>query len=192
MSASASLFYPVVGLIASTIAASLILDNGLTTLPYFPIEVSRMLATGVWATRTFQAYLALVLLYYTYYFNAWHLAIGACVVGISVFDDKHYYEIHMAFVVAMIGLVVARVYNSPDKLLVVGSAIALYTLRMAMKGAAVLVQERHGPSLGFVGVVSRAQQLMMDGKGATPETLVILMLGGVLQYLTFVLFSTQM
>jgi hypothetical protein len=192
MSAGASLFYPIVGLIACTVAASLFLDNGLTTLPYFPIEISRMLATGIWATRTFQVYLGLVLLYYMYYFNVWHLAIGACVVGISIFDDKQYYEIHMAFVAAMIGLVVARVYDSPDKLVVVGSALALYGLRLAIKGTAVLVQERAGPGLGLLGLISRTQQMMMDGQGATPATLVLLKLGGVIQWLVFALFGTQM
>ncbi len=185
---SATLLLPVAGLIAATVAASLWLD-GIAALPYFPIEVSRMLASGVGATRVFQAYVVAVTLYYGYY-NWWHLAMGVCVLGVSLFDDVSHYAVHMGCVGAMVALVVARTWREPARLSVVVSALALYVVRIGIKVVAVLVQDRAQPWAGVVALEMRVQQLMFDARGATPETLVLLRLGGVLQIIVFLLFAT--
>jgi hypothetical protein len=173
------------GLLASTIAASLVLDNGLVTLPYFPIEISRMLATGPWASRVFLTYVALFTAYCGAS-NPWHLSMGLLVLGVGLFDDVHHRAIHMGCVYALIVLVAWRVWLlSPDKLGVVGCAILLYACRIAMKIIAVWVQDRADLPDGMVAFHDRVLQLMMDGKGATPETMIMLMVGGLLQWTSF-------
>ncbi len=174
-------------LLLGTIAAALLLDG--QPAPYFPIELSRLLATGVYAEWTFR--LGLLVLLAAHVHEPWVLAAGACVLGVSLFDDARYFVAHMVCVYAMIALVGVRALRSPATLHVFGVAVALYAVRIGLKALALAAYEDMPVPWTVGAFVSRAQDVML-GQHAMQSAMTRLAFqaGGVIQWMVFLLLST--
>jgi hypothetical protein len=162
-------------LIGLTILSALYVDG---KVPYFPIEVSRLLASGwaAWSTFVFGlAYIGIKL----FIFGPWKLLpTWFCIVGIAVFDDVSNWALHMTFVGLMAGTIVIRSIMSPQRLFVILCAAFVYASRLVLKlGAMVVLEGEWTTAYGL--------EIMYTGQTKSPHTLLIFRVCGVLQWVSF-------
>lgn len=168
------LFYAIVGVIASTLLAG-ILDG---KAPYFPIEISRVLATCPTAWRVFvMGFVVLV----PWIPDWWSGLAWLCVMGIAIMDDERYWGLHMTFLGFLGCTILAKCRNIPVSWPFLALAIGLYILRIVLKGLACLLFER----IPIQSLLAKAMVIMLTGKTKSTLTLLIFQLGGVLQWIVF-------
>jgi hypothetical protein len=181
------LILPFVGILVATIAASF-LGDGPGKRPYFPIEVSRMLASGVWAQRTFQV--GVLFAFFLYGLESkWHAIALVCCAGVSVFDDVTYWALHMAWCGGMALAVFLHALGDSWRLTVFFCALIVYGVRMAAKGWVLIVLEQ---ATGLEDAVRKSKAIMYTGVVRHPWTLVVFQGAGVVQWIVFLLFAWVM
>lgn len=174
------------------------------SVPYFPIEVSRTIASGPLPTLVFRL-------------GVWSLGLSLCwtrtltwntaalwlsVVWIAEFDDVRHWALHMMGV----GMLFAACtfssvqHRGTAALLPLGAAFTIYVLRILLKLAAVLLflveewpMSNGTPSTTLVNVgrvgFDKSMDIMYRGAVACPRSyehvLPMFKLGGVLQWAAF-------
>lgn len=177
-----------VAMIVAVQLAALFVDRA---VPYWPIEVSRMAASGWLASRVFVAGAVTlgVTMYMVDSLSAMNAAVWAAIVVIAVFDDIAYYKTHMAGV-ALLGVIgIAGIRGKPEATLPLVAAIMLWGFRLVLKVGAVLAYE---PVHTFVQAGQLAQRIMMTGPAAcanAKNTMPAFFIGGVLQWVVFYVLS---
>lgn len=183
------MFYATLCLLIVTILTRLYLDDR-ATLPYFPIEVSRMLATGPAATSAFLVVVCLIALFTD---DLWHRVACVCVTGVAMVPDNKYWLGHMACVWALLLLVIASVWHADaSSQWTVAAALGLYGLRTLIKSI-VLVRYEGLPWYDLKQHHQRSQEIMLNTR-TTLYTPVMYAhyVGGLLQWASFLLLSSVM
>lgn len=166
------------------------------TLPYYPIEISRMAATGDLNKILFPiSIISLGLtLWLTGDFRKCLLSWVGLVI-LSVFDDKKFLLLHMLGVFVMvIGVIVIGFNSSTADLVIVMCALMLYVVRIALRVIVVcsLEYEQGGNLIDILFVIKdRMQQIMYVGAAACKypqHTLMVFRVCGVLQWIIFMMF----
>jgi hypothetical protein len=165
------LLYPVASVLIATIGAALFKDDT-RKHPYFPCEVSRLLATGDWALRTFQVGVVFVGLVYGWQ-SVWHALAMACCLGLSVFDDVRHWLLHMMWVWGMIASVILQAVGEPWRAAIVTLALGLYGLRVVVRAVALFYLD----GVPIRRLLPHAQAVMYTGKTKHPWTLYAFRLG---------------
>ena len=167
-------------------------------LPYFPIELSRILASGPAAEWTFRGGLVALVLLHAAEEGAWFLLGALAVLGISVFDDVQWYALHMTCLWAAFAAVGWRVWAESERLYYFLGALLLYGLRLVLVVPAVAWFEmddvwwREEPAtwerdFQTASALWHHKQALAYGT-ATPKsvwTRRALQLGGLIQWATF-------
>ncbi len=185
------MFIPVLILIVATIAARRWLDDW-QTLPYFPIELSRMLATGPWATWVFRITLALIAIVYARA-DPWRAAACFCALGVSVVRDDVSWLGHMVFVWGLLLVAVARVWvaNRAAQYVVL-LALVTYAARIVLKVNALA---RCG-EVGWTELrrsFAYSQEIMTGARRIRNDDVrSAFQLGGLLQWLAFLQLAIAM
>ena len=161
-------------------------------VPYWPIEVSRMAASGPVASSVFLAG-ALTLgatLHLCGQMTRMNVAMWIALVVIARFDDINHLKLHMAGVAALGAIGIASMIRNSAAILPLTVAIALWGFRIVVKVMAVMVFERR---TSIVEAGKHAQTIMMQGPKGTcmlPEhTMPAFYVGGVLQWVVFYVLS---
>ena len=170
--------------------AAVFVDNA---LPYWPIEVSRMAASGPVALQRFQWGMTLlgVTLLASGELSAINGALWAALVIIAWVDDVTSWAIHMVGV-ALMGVVVAwQVWtNARTHTWALGAAGFIYGIRVVAKAAAVVWYELPPSGVTMEAVFARSMDIMQGrAKCHAPVSLFVFQAGGVLQWVVFLLFS---
>lgn len=151
--------------------------------PYFPIEISRILASGPHAYWSFVIPVIACLPIVPH--NLYALLSWICIVGIAVVDDKTSWQLHMLFVAGLMSVAVIKAFASQEQLFIIGMAFFLYAIRIVFKVAAVLLFY-NAKTLSDVKDVS-IQIMFGTIQPANSAMLLAFQLGGVLQWIVLVL-----
>jgi hypothetical protein len=178
---TSSLAWPVLALLCVTVATRLWLDDR-RTLPYFPIEISRMLATGPWAKRVFILGLGLLMVFYAHDKPVYLIVCGE-VLGLALVDDSVSWLGHMIFVWAMLGTIAIRAWTN-GRTAAFLAAMALYGMRVLFKAVA-LWQAGHG-----FFAFNKTLELMFTGKFPNDTVELAFQVSGVVQWTVFGLLAT--
>lgn len=180
------LLYPVAGVLIATIGAALLKDDT-RKRPYFPCEISRLLASGDWALRTFQVGVVFVGLVYGWQ-SVWHALAMACCLALSVFDDVRHWALHMVWVGAMVTSVSLHALNEPWRISIIMLAIGFYMLCVLIRMATLFWLD----GVPLLRLLHRGQEIMYTGKTQHPLTLHAFRLGGLFQWTVFLLLAWVM
>ncbi len=186
------MFLPVLCLIAATCAARWWLDDR-RTLPYFPIEISRQLATGHHAANVFLCILIIIAFVYGYS-DPWRLLACVCTFGVVAVPDNVSWLGHMACVWTLLGLVAVRTVwlAATASIVPVVVALALYAVRILIKVAALNYWEGIA-LLDVKRLFTRSQEIMTNDRPTQHEwVLLAFQLGGVIQWTAFLLMASVM
>lgn len=156
--------------------------------PYYPIEISRIVASDPHVALFFRwALFVLPLLAYFFplhpsiYSPLLWLAYGALQL-ITFWDDVDYYGVHMAGVL-LLGLSFGAytiVRATHEHMLLIILALLMWLLRLVLKGACVYFIEDNGD------VWACSQNIMYKGECRYPEsTLFMFKVAGVMQWMVF-------
>jgi hypothetical protein len=189
--------------LAIALTSTIVCGFTVGTAPYFPIELSRMLATSRLTEWTFRV-LLFTILYQQWAVITWlRLITWWCVFAVGLFDDVRFYKTHMAAVWSMalcIGVQCVLADNWAVRLAVYGVAMCLFVLRTLIKWLAVELLEpcdyvpiSHAHL--YVQATSRfvhqhrvSQHIMFTGKPSHPLTLRVFQVAGVMQWIALYLF----
>jgi hypothetical protein len=163
------------------------------TPPYFPIEISRCLASNAFVTRTFFFALAALPVAASRFdrlsladVTRAHVITYAALWAIAGFDDVEHWALHMLGV-ALLGVGALRMAWTHNKMDVIVVAGLVYASRLVLK-VVVLVWFEGVRSLHEIGAV--AANIMYTGQCVSPHTLTVFKACGVLQWGVFVIVST--
>lgn len=186
-------YHLLAGVVAMQFAA-LFIDK---KLPYWPIELSRIAASGHYALLIFRATAftigpALWVLGETrgVMYGLWF-----SLVGIAIFEDSGKWLLHMVFVFCMtVMIAMGAFYHSPPhkwhhNLYLVGAALAIYGVRFILRaGALIYFEKLSAPQ----DLIQRGQQIMYKGARActAPSAVIpVFQVCGVLQWICFIVFA---
>lgn len=150
--------------------------------PYFPIEISRILASGPHAYWSFVLPVLFIVPFIP--FNMYTFTSWLCILGIAAIDDKTSWSLHMLFVAGLMIIATIKAIALRDNLFILCMAFSLYGARIVFKVAAVFLFH-HAP-------MSRAKDVCMQImfgtiQPANQATLLAFQLGGVLQWIVLAL-----
>lgn len=178
---ASSLAWPVLALLCVTVATRLWLDDR-RTLPYFPIEISRMLATGPWAKLVFILGVGL-LAWYRVQYNTAHFLVCACMIGLALVDDSVSWLGHMVFVWMMLGTIAVSAWHNGRTVAFIAT-MGLYGLRVLFKAIAM-----RQAGYGFFAF-NKGLELMLTGKFPNDTIELAFQVGGLVQWTVFGLLAT--
>ena len=165
-----------------------------TTLPYFPIEISRTAATGDLNKTLFP--LGILSLGITFWmtgeFKLQYLLSWIGLFILSYFDDEKYFLLHMFGVFIMIvGVILIGLYSKTRyaDLIIVLCAMIIYAVRVIMKLLVVMLLEVNANDMfNFIKIKQVIDQIMFAGICQYPlQTLTVFRICGVLQWIIFVM-----
>lgn len=163
-----------------------------TTLPYFPIEISRTAATGELNKTLFP--LGILSLGVTFWmtgeFKLQYILSWIGLIILSYFDDKNYFLLHMFGVFIMIvGVILIGLYSKTRyaDLIIVLCAIMIYAVRVVMKLLVVIILEVNSNDMfNFIKIKQVIEQIMFEGICRYPvHTLIVFRICGLLQWILF-------
>jgi hypothetical protein len=140
-------------------------------LPYFPIEVSRAIASSDKSLLVLRV-LGLVLVVLCQ--NAHDIAAWACFMIVVYADDVNYWTLHMMGVAG----IAAVSYSIENSFSVFVRAALLYALRVCLRGSAVWLLE----GTPLLQVPKRVLQIGYDGKSESRLLLAVFRLSGLIQW----------
>lgn len=154
--------------------------------PYFPIEISRVLATG---PHAYWSFIVTTLLLFPWVPHTWSaMTSWACVLGIGIVDDKTSWLVHMLFVAGIFVAATAAAMSSREHLFILCVAACLYMARLVFKAGAVALFELQSWSLA--AIKDRSMHIMYGTAVCKSQaTLLVFQLGGVLQWVVLWLVS---
>lgn len=164
-------------------------------LPYFPIEISRMAASGPFALNIFRIGLSLPLAILLFlleeggYCTPRWLAWVALQIIIWL-DDVHYWGWHMVGVVLLGASAVWALYIEPAHLSIFLIAGVIWCIRLALKGMSVWFLELNDNERRISHVFDRSLDIMYGigyGMNPDPATVVCFQIAGALQWVVFIL-----
>jgi hypothetical protein len=180
----------VLATVALTFAAALYAGR----VPYFPIEISRTIATDPTAGFVFRSGIASVLgtMWFTNVLTKQTFALWVSLMVIAFFDDNKYWWTHMLGVAMLMIVSTYRVKEKGEEALVILTAsFALFVFRILMKIVVVMMWELphlHNESR-FIDSVIGAYDGVMTATHRSAKSLLMFKLGGVLQWVVFWLVS---
>ncbi len=174
--------------IIATAIAALVYGN----VPYFPIEISRLAASGWLASHIFKWGLSILPIAYFLFSTTrvqpvfWAIFIGLQFV--TFWDDVNHWFVHM-FGVVIIGIsAIVHVVStwSNKQAIILSIAACIWVIRLILKFTMVVLFERPTTYAPY-SIAITAMSIMYDGKCNNPFTLHVFRLCGVLQWIVFVL-----
>lgn len=186
-------FHLILTIIATQIVA---LMSNVSTVPYYPIEISRTIAGSPWSQLIFQFGIVSMIIYpfSAKSFSILFIWLALCI--IAFLDDVNHWSFHMF---GTLLLTLGSIYhifitntNLQTKYILMASVISLYLCRLMLKFLAVAFIELHISLTDFnIGqipiVVDTAKKIMYDGS-KDEVVLTIFKLTGVMQWMMFWLF----
>lgn len=163
------------------------------SVPYFPIEISRMGASGRVALATFQSFaiglFGLLVVVKEQDWNLWLLALSFA--AIAFFDDANHFKVHMTAVLALVTCLGVRAASNPasfhQNMWVMATGIGIYLSRVLIRLFALWwFESAVPPKIFYMG-----QDIMYRGSAACthPATLHFFRVSGLLQWVVFAVFS---
>jgi hypothetical protein len=150
------------------------------SVPYFPIEVSRVLASTSYAYWSFIGGVASFILFHTpltfHFVTAWLFTLG-----IGIIDDNTSWKLHMLFVLGLFLTTLHKAFMSSNNLYMCAMACCLYAARIVFKFGAVILFH-HNATIYNAGEIS-LQIMFGIIKPENEATLFAFQLGGVLQWI---------
>lgn len=135
--------------LATPIFFGLVFDR---KLPYFPIEISRILASGPYALWSFRLALFIFPVVHVPNHGWWLVITSFLVLGITIFDDVNHYKLHLTNVIVVLVFVAYRVLiTRPEQLFLVVFAFLLYFARVILLVIVVGVYEFDNPDWYRIG-----------------------------------------
>ncbi len=185
------LFLYVFLVIVATAAAALLYGN----VPYFPIEISRLAASGHWASHIFKWGLAVIpILFFVFPISSGDPVLVFIFLNLQLvtfWNDVDHWFIHMLGVVGMgISATVHVLLTwTPEKAFILLIAIVIWMVRLILKATMVVLYEAPEKYTPY-SVGKRSVSIMYTGKCNNPYTLQVFKLCGVLQWIVFALIMT--
>ena len=182
-------------ILATQVSALLMTYVKQTTLPYFPIEISRTAASCSMSKTILQiGFLTCALSYALMEKKKYQLDVGLILLGmvvLSLFDDVQYFRLHMTGVFLLFVGVTCNVCQKQGSWMLLLYAIFIYGLRIAMKGLVIAIYEQPDAS-SFIHYIQATghthMQIMYEGAKVCkhPEiTIPVFQIGGVMQWVCF-------
>jgi hypothetical protein len=153
-----------------------------SNIPYFPIEVSRILASSESAYWSFFVGLLIILFTSLDYSSPWQVCAWLIVMGIAIFDDRQFWLLHMLLVGCLLALVLAKAMGSTNQIYLLCMAMCLYAIRLVFKVGALYFLE----GVALSDCKEAALQIMFGSRSAArlhSGTVVAFQLGGLLQWI---------
>lgn len=176
-----SVAYSILFLIAYVMITAL--TDVKSTLPYFPIEFSRILASSNKAYWSFLVGLLGILLTVLNYSSPWQVCAWLIVMGIAIFDDRQFWLLHMLLVGCLLSLVLAKAMGgSTNQIYLLCMAMCLYAARLVFKVGALYFLE----GVALIDCKEVTLQIMFGTRSAARlhnGTVVAFQLGGLLQWI---------
>jgi hypothetical protein len=166
-----------------------------STLPYFPIEISRTVASSFWSKTVFTIGILSLSFYLSETLSLFPLWSGLCIV--AIFDDFHYWYLHMfgalsLFPGALFHVLIKNGTIPQLKMATFACAVSIYVLRLVLKFIIIFVVELDISVFQMMDisywelVISRAKYIMYNGS-TNKVTLAVFRVAGVMQWLVFYL-----
>ncbi len=179
-------------LVTVLIVQTLALLDRVSTLPYFPIEISRTAASSHMAGLAFRAgaVTSFVTLYYTDALNWVTLLLWVGLMIIAFVPDNLHFAGHMSGVGVVFVASLLQAWDRPNGLIILTVAMLLFLSRNVLK---FLVLQHDSRASWFSldlykEVTARNFAIMFSPPGQTqvaPDVLNVFRLGGVLQWVSF-------
>ena len=156
-----------------------------SSVPYFPIEISRTAASGPLALGTFRIGIGSLILSLVWTGHVTHITLGlwVCLSTVALFDDVSNWT-HMVGVAGIfLHMALQALSNEPLPIL---GALVIYCLRFALDMVTLIVYE--DCPLSPTQLAAKHKEIMYNGAPACKRpdvTLQVYRLGGVMQWIAF-------
>lgn len=154
--------------------------------PYFPIEVSRCIASNHVATSIF-VYGSIAVACFAMVIGSEHVLTAVALLFIGYYDDVQHWAMHMVGV-GLLGIAAASLAYQQQNIAIIASVVVLYGARLVVKFVAVVVYEGVSP-WDLSAVASAGFNIMYTGKCLAWQTLFAFKLCGVMQWIVFVIIA---